>query len=167
MTRRRAARLALMMCVGVLSLSACQADAPRPIGAAAVYATGYIGTTAGRRDLAMRFDRQACLSNRNVNLRDASGLGVLVIQQPTAGWAVRRYGWPTPLPRARGFVNISGVAYTYPLWRGTTVITRADDRVIEGEIDWTVGEPSGTFVDTTSSRLRVVGRFSAGMSCDD
>ena len=132
-----------------------------------MYTSGFIRTAAGRRDLAIRLDRQACVTNGNVNLRDASGLGVLVILQPAAGWAVRRYSWPTPSPRARGFLAISGVLYNYPLWRGTTVITRADGTLIEGEIDWTVGEPSGRAIDTTSSRLRVVGRFRAEMSCDD
>lgn len=167
MTGSRTARVALTMCVGVLSSSACQEDAPRPIGTATVYASGYLRTTTGRRDFAIRFDRQACVSNREVNLRDASGLGVLVIQPPITGWTVRRYSWPAPAPRAFGFLNIAGVRNTYPLWRGTTVITRADGTLIEGEIDWTIGEPSGTFADTTSSRLRVVGRFSAEMSCDD
>ena len=167
MTCRRAARITLTIGVGTLTLGACQEDAPRSIGSAAVYASGFIRTAAGRRDLAIRLDRQACVTRGNVNLRDASGLGVLVILQPAVGWAVRRYSWPTPSPRARGLLKISGVDYTYPLWRGTTVITRADGTLIEGEIDWTVGEPSGGAADTTSSRLRVVGRFRAEMSCDD
>lgn len=167
MSSRSAGYFMRALCIGVLSSSACQDGAPRPIGVAAVYGSGYIRTNAGRRDLVIRLDRQACVTDGNVNLRDASGLGILVMQQPSAGWAVRRYNWPSPSPRARGFVQVSGVSYTYPLWRGTTVITRTDAMVVEGEIDWTVGEPRGTFVDTTSTRVRVVGRFSAAMGCDD
>ncbi len=146
-------------------MTACQDEAPRPIGAATVYASGYIRTAAGRRDLVIRLDRQACVERGDIYLRDASGSGEFVIEQPFQGWQVQRYNWPAPAPFALGKLNIPRVRYAYPLWRGSTVITRVTDRVIEGEIDWTIGEPSGAFSDTTSSRLRVVGRFSAERSC--
>jgi len=72
---------------------------------------------------------------------------------------------PAPAPFAVGYLEIAGIWSRYPLWRGGTVIKRVSDRGIEGEIEWTIGEPSGACADTTSSRLRVVGRFSAALSC--
>jgi len=165
MTRIRAARIAALISIAALSMTACQDEAPQSVGAASVYSSGYIGTTSGRREIAIRLDRQACIERGDVYLRDASGLGELVIEQPFQGWQAQRYNWPAPAPVAIGYLEIAGIWSRFPLWRASTVITRVTDRVIDGDIDWTIGEPNGAFADTTTSRLRVVGRFSAKRSC--
>lgn len=157
---RRALWLAL------LAISGCQENAPRPIGVARIYATGFIATTAGPRDLVIRFDRQACLSGRNVEVRDASGLGVLVLEEPLVGWGVRRYLVPARTITLRGALKVSGLGFGLPLVRGTTDVTRASGNVINGRIDWTIGYPSAGAADTITTRVRVVGEFSATEPCD-
>ena len=129
---------------------------------------GHIRTAKGAQQIAIRLDRQACFEGGRLNFRDASGLGVLVIQPPQRGWSVRRFVYPTTLSGARGYLNVSGVASSYPLVRGTTDITRNDVDLMEGEIEWTLGQPlSAGIADTTQSRLRAVGRFSAVGGCPD
>ena len=62
--------------------------------------------------------------------------------------------------------NVSGVVASFPLVRGTTKITRNDADRMEGEIEWTLGEQIAEGIsDTTESRLRAVGRFSAVAGC--
>lgn len=149
-------------------LTACQDIAPRELGTSLLYVVGFIRTIAGERPIAIRLDRQACFTPQGrLNFRDASGLGVLVSSAPTRPWATRHYTYPANDGAPRGYLNLSGIASSYPVVRASTIITRARSTVIEGELDWTIGEPLGDFVaDTTLSRLRVVGRFSAVAGCD-
>jgi hypothetical protein len=162
--RSHAALTAIVLLAGV---SACQDQAPRQLGASFVYVAGYLHVPSGERRVAIRLDRQACFSNGRLNFRDASGLGVLVVDRPNRGWAVRQYSFPQSITGARGFVNVAGVPTSYPLVRGVTRITRADSAMIEGDIDWTLGESLGEVLgDTVLSRLRAVGRFSAVAGCD-
>ena len=151
---------------GIVALGcvACQESAPEQVGEAYVYATGRIAVdTVIRKDIAIRLDRQACAQAIGVNLRDASGLGVLVIQTPLSGWAVRTYTLPRNGVSTRGYLNVSGIVSSFPLARGTTRITRADSVAVDGEIDWTVGHATLTqgVADTVKSRVRIVGRFHA------
>jgi hypothetical protein len=152
--------------LSLLATSGCQENAPRPIGVALVYATGFIRTPDGPRDLTIRFDRQACLKGRNVEVRDASGLGVLVLEEPLIGWGVRRYLVPARTITLRGYLKVSGLAVLLPLARGSTDITRASGNVINGRLDWTIGSPTSSPTDTTTTRMRVVGEFSATERCD-
>lgn len=154
--------------IGLMMTLSCQEGAPRPIGVALVYAAGELDTSRGRQAIAIRFDRQACLLGRDVNLRDASGLGVFVLEEPAIGWGVRRFTLPAPSrsPQVRGFLNVAGLGYSLPLARGTAVISRATLSRIDGDIDVTVGQPTGRLADTTKTRVRVVGRFSATERCD-
>ncbi len=163
--RRRLA--ALWSAAGVL-LAACQVLSPRELGSSLVYAAGFIRTLKGEQQIAIRLDRQACFTTTGrLNFRDASGLGVLVINAPPRPWATRHYTYPANIGAPRGYLNISGIVSSYPVVRASTIITRADSTAIEGEIDWTIGEPLGDFFgDTTVSRVRVVGRFSAVSGCD-
>ena len=63
-------------------------------------------------------------------------------------------------------LNVSGVVASFPLVRGTTKMTRIDAERMEGEIEWTLGEQlTQSISDTTKSRLRAVGRFSAVAGC--
>lgn len=169
MSRRTRVTMALL---ALLACAACQEGAPVPIGEAWVYATGRI--TVGdsvQKPIAIRLDRQACVQAVGVNLRDASGLGVLVIQRPVAGFAVRTYTLPRQ-PQgssARGYLNVAGIASSFPLVRGTTVITRADSIAVDGRIDWTLGHPTAVqgVGDSTRSNVRVVGTFHAvRVSCE-
>jgi hypothetical protein len=163
---RRESLLATL--AATVAFAACQTDAPTQIGSPLLYVTGHIHTTKGAQQLAIRLDRQACFESGRLNFRDASGLGVLVIQPPQRGWTVRRYVYPTSLTGARGYLNVSGFTSSYPLVRGTTDITRSDADLMEGEIEWTLGQPLSVGVsDTTQSRLRAVGRFSAVAGCPD
>lgn len=159
---------ALCGIAGVL-LTACQELAPRELGSSLVYAAGFIHTLKGEQRIAIRLDRQACFTKTGrLNFRDASGLGVLVINAPPRPWATRHYTYPANSGAPRGYLNVSGIVASYPVVRASTIITRADSTVIEGEIDWTIGEPIGDFLgDTTVSRLRVVGRFSAVAGCEE
>lgn len=165
----RRARTAVAV-LALLACAACQHDAPSPIGEAWVYATGTI--TVGdsvQKPLTIRLDRQACLQSTGVALRDASGLGVLVVQRPTAGFAVRTYTLPRQAATARGYLNVAGIASSFPLVRGTTVITRADSIAVDGRLDWTLGHPTAVqgVGDSTRSRVRVVGTFHAvRVPCD-
>ena len=155
--RRLPAAAALLAC------AACQDQAPGPVGEASVYAAGRIAVdTVVEKAVAIRLDQQACVQAIGVNLRDASGLGVLVIQTPLSGWAVRTYTLPRANFSTRGYLNISGLQVSFPLSRGVTRITRADSVAVDGEIDWTLGHPTvqGT-VDTLRSKIRVVGKFHA------
>jgi hypothetical protein len=165
MTRSRCAP---WLCVAGTLLAACQDFAPRERGSSLLYVTGSIRTLAGVQQLAIRLDRQACFTPvGRLNFRDASGLGVLVINQPPRPWATRHYAYPQNSGAPRGYLNISGIVSSYPVVRASTIITRTDSAAIEGELDWTIGEPLGDFLgDTTVSRLRVVGRFSAVPGCD-
>ncbi len=150
-------------------LTGCQDQAPPERGVSLVYVTGAINTLKGAQSIAIRLDRQACFTTMGrLTFRDASGLGVLVISAPPRPWATRRYTYPQNVGAPRGYLNISGIVSSYPVVRASTIVTRADSVAIEGEIDWTIGEPLGDFLgDTTVSRLRVVGRFSAVPGCDD
>ncbi len=161
--------MARVLCVVVAAalFAACQDTAPSQIGSAVMYVAGFIRTAKGPQKVAIRLDRQACIAEGRLNFRDASGLGVLVLESPRRGWTVRAYAVPQHLGGARGYLNISGVTSSYPLVRGTTVISRADSLTIQGEIDWTLGEPLVEGIsDTTLSYLRVVGRFSAVPGCE-
>jgi hypothetical protein len=61
---------------------------------------------------------------------------------------------------------VAGISASYPLARGKTVITHTDESVLEGEIDWTLGQPlEDGGVDTTIARLRAVGSFHAVADC--
>ncbi|MCC7054440.1 MAG: hypothetical protein IT355_14320 [Gemmatimonadaceae bacterium] len=162
MTWRRIALVGSLFCVG------CQDAAPVQVGAASVHASGHITVDSMRREIAIRLDRQACVQPIGVNFRDASGLGVLVIQTPFSGWAVGTYTLPRVRFSTRGYLNVSGIGSSFPLVRGTTTITRADSVAVDGHIDWTVGHPVVTgAMDTVRSRVRVVGRFHAlRQSCD-
>ena len=165
LTRRERLLAAL---AATVAFAACQTDAPTQIGSPLLYVAGHIRTAKGAQQIAIRLDRQACFEGGRLNFRDASGLGVLVIQQPQRGWSVRRFVYPTTLSGARGYLNVSGVASSYPLVRGTTDITRNDVDLMEGEIEWTLGQPlSAGLADTAQSRLRAVGRFSAVGGCPD
>ena len=159
------ARVLCVIAAAVLS-AGCQASAPSQIGSAVMYVAGFIRTAKGPQKVAIRLDRQACITLGRLNFRDASGLGVLVVESPRRGWTVRTYAAPQNLGGARGYLNISGVTSSYPLVRGTTTISHADSLSIEGEIDWTLGEPLVEGIsDTTLSYLRAVGRFSAVPGC--
>lgn len=157
--------LPLLLAAAVMA--GCQDNSPSQIGSAVMYVAGFIRTAKGPQKVAIRLDRQACIAEGRLNFRDASGLGVLVVESPRRGWTVRSYSVPQNLGGARGYLNISGVTSSYPLVRGSTVISRADSLTIEGEIDWTLGEPLVEGIsDTTLSYLRVVGRFSAVPGCE-
>jgi hypothetical protein len=161
-------RLGIAVTAGALALLAgCQDQAPNQIGSSVMLVAGYIRTVKGPQEVAIRLDRQACFIGTTLNFRDASGLGVLVIKPPDRGWAVRRYLAPQNVGGVRGFLNISGMTVSYPMVRGVTTITRVDSLHIDGEIDWTLGEPLGASIsDTTLSRLRAVGRFTAVPGCE-
>ncbi len=152
------------LCTAVLL--GCQDLLPVKAGEAIVYATGVVSADGIAKDIAIRFDRQACVLKGDVQLRDASGLGVLVLTQPSTGWAVRNYAFPRGGPLLRGYLNIAGVLLSYPLVRGTTRITRVDAVAIDGTIDWTLGHPSGLGTDSTTSRVRTVGTFHAVKVCE-
>ncbi|MBC7842076.1 MAG: hypothetical protein H7099_07180 [Gemmatimonadaceae bacterium] len=158
--RARGVVLAAMLIAG------CQDNAPSQLGSSVIYVAGFIRTVRGPRQVAIRLDRQACFDGGRLNFRDASGLGVLVIEAPRRGWTVRTYAVPDNQGGARGYLNISGVVSSYPLVRGTTRISRTDSLAMEGEIAWTLGEPLAEGIsDTTQSYLRAVGRFSAVPGC--
>jgi hypothetical protein len=163
---RRGARRPWALWLALLATSGCQENAPRQIGVARVYASGFIATADGPRELVIRFDRQACLNRRNVEVRDASGLGALVIEEPFVGWGVRRYLVPSRTVTLRGGLKVSGLSVILPLVRGTTDVTRASSNVISGRLDWIIGHPSTNTADTTTTRVRVVGEFSATEPCD-
>lgn len=163
---RRVVRVttAFLVCAG--ALVACQANAPTQVGSSLLYVSGFFRTPKGTQPIALRLDRQACFSAGRLNFRDASGLGVLVIEAPPRGWGVRTYVFPANFSGARGYLNVSGVAASFPLVRGTTKMTRIDATQMEGEIEWTLGEQlTASISDTTASRLRAVGRFSAVAGC--
>jgi hypothetical protein len=147
-------------------LTSCQDLLPVKAGDAVVYATGAISAGGVRKDIAIRLDRQACVIKGDIQLRDASGLGVLVISQPTVGWVVRSYAFPRGGLPLRGYLNVAGVLLSYPLARGTTRITRSDAVAIDGSIDWTLGHPSGVGTDTITSNVRTVGSFHAVRVCE-
>lgn len=155
---------ALLVCTGVVA--ACQANAPTQVGSSLLYVTGAFRSTNGTQPIEIRLDRQACFAAGRLNFRDASGLGVLVIQPPPRGWSARTYVFPANFSGARGYLNVSGIAASFPLVRGTTTMTRIDADRMEGEIDWTLGEQlTASISDTTHTRLRAVGRFSAVAGC--
>ncbi len=164
----RCRRLSALVCAAGAVLAACQDTSPRALGSSLLYAVGFIHTLKGEQQIAIRLDRQACFTTTGrLNFRDASGLGVLVINAPPRPWATRHYTYPANAGAPRGYLNISGVVSSYPVVRASTIITRADSTTIEGEIDWTIGEPLGEFLgDTALSRVRVVGRFSAVSGCE-
>ena len=151
-----------------IAFAACQTDSPTQVGTPVLYVNGFIHTPTGRQKIAIRLDRQACVAGGRVNFRDASGLGVLVVQPPQRGWSVQRYVYPTVFGGPRGYLNVSGMASSYPLVRGTTEILQNDADRIDGEIEWTLGERLATNVsDTTITHLRAVGRFSAVAGCPE
>ena len=164
--RRRVPRasVALLMCAS--AVAACQANSPTQVGSSLLYVTGVFRSAKGIQPIEIRLDRQACFSAGRLNFRDASGLGVLVIEPPPRGWGIRTYVFPANFSGARGYLNVSGVVASFPLVRGTTKMTRIDAERMEGEIEWTLGEQITQSVsDTTASRLRAVGRFSAAAGC--
>lgn len=151
-----------------VAFAACQTDSPTQVGVPLLYVDGFIQTATGRRKIAIRLDRQACFKGSRLSFRDASGLGVLVIQAPTRGWSVQRYVYPTNFGGARGYLNVSGIVPSYPLVRGTTDILLNDTDAMEGDVEWTLGQPvEQNMSDTTLSRLRAVGHFSAVAGCPD
>jgi hypothetical protein len=152
--------------VAAAAIVACQANAPTQVGSSLLYVSGSFRTAAGTQPIAIRLDRQACFSGGRLNFRDASGLGVLVIEPPPRGWGVRTYVFPANFSGARGYLNVSGIVASFPLVRGTTTMTWIDANKMEGEIEWTLGEQlTDNISDTTRSRLRAVGRFSAVAGC--
>jgi hypothetical protein len=163
---RRRLRTISTLVVGAGVVAACQPNAPTQVGTSLLYVTGEFRTAKGTQPIEIRLDRQACFTAKRLTFRDASGLGVLVIERPSSGWNLTTYVFPATLSGARGYLNVSGVVPSFPLVRGTTTMTRVDADRMEGEIEWTLGEQRAAGIsDTTSSRLRAVGRFSAVAGC--
>jgi hypothetical protein len=163
---RRVVRVIFALLVCTSAVAACQANAPTQVGESLLYVTGSFRSAKGTQPIEIRLDRQACFSAGRLTFRDASGLGVLVIVPPPRGWSVRTYVFPANFSGARGYLNVSGIVPSFPLVRGTTTMTRIDADRMEGEIEWTLGEQlSQSISDTTASRLRAVGRFSAVAGC--
>ena len=130
------------VCSSEAALVGCQPNAPVQLGSSVVYVTGYIRTATGRQPIAIRLDRQACFVSGRIHFRDASGLGVPVIEQPQRGWTIRRYVFPANFTGARGYLNISGVTASYSLVRGSTDPTRNDSDRMEADSEWTLGARS-------------------------
>ena len=164
------ARSVLVRCftagVAALVSAGCQENAPPKIGESLVYAAGRLQAIGEQREVVIRLDQQACLvKTGDVNLRDASGLGVLVMARPTFGWTERTYSFPRNITTVRGYLNISGLSTSFPLVRGTTTVTRAAGDAIDARIDWTIGHPSKADPDTTTTHIRIIGSFHAVPGC--
>ncbi len=150
----------------LLALAGCQENAPPKVGESLVYAAGSLQAVGVQKEVVIRLDQQACLvKTGDVNLRDASGLGVLVLTRPSFGWSVRSYSFPRSITTVRGYLNISGLGTSFPLVRGTTTVTRADPDAVDARIDWTIGHPSKATSDSVTTHIRVVGNFHAVPGC--